>query len=338
MHGIQFNASFSELWKDEADMSILKYILKKILQAIPIFLVVSIAVFILLKMAPGDPLIQYAPSGNVAELTPEARAALEKSLGLDGSYTEQYLRWLSNILHGNWGQSIINRQPVLELIFDKLGATLGLMGAGLLIALILSIPLGILSGQYENRWPDKVIGFFSYLGISIPQFWFGIILILIFSLKMKLVPASGMRTIGIKTTSDLLRHAVLPVIVLVFNNLAVFVRYLRANVIDEKNEEYVLTALSKGCSGHRVLFGHVAKNCMIPIITLVGLNLVNLFAGSFIVESVFAWPGIGMLIMNAIRTLDYPLVMGATMFSCLFLLVGSMLTDILYRVADPRIR
>ncbi|WP_286153088.1 ABC transporter permease, partial [Sporofaciens musculi] len=246
--------------------------------------------------------------------------------------------WAGKTLKGDWGLSISNHQPVKKQILDKLPNTIGLMGAALLLSILVSIPLGLLAGYYKNQWVDNIISGISYLGISLPAFWFGIMLIIVFSLHLGWLPSAGMRTIGINSTVDVIRHGVLPVIVLSVNNTAVFVRYIRSNTIEQKEEEYVMTAISKGVPKLRVLRGHVLKNCLLPIITMVGMNFGTLITGSFIVESVFGWPGLGTLCLDAINSRDYTMIMGITMLACIVLLVGNFLADLLYGFADPRIK
>lgn len=311
-----------------------KYICKRLVQMMIVLVVVSIVSFFVIKLAPGDILMSYVGPNT----TQEELEQLKQDLGLEGSVLEQYLAWANNVLHGNWGYSVINHQSVLDQILEKLPATAGLMGASLLLSLVVSIPLGLLSGMHKNGILDNIVSFISYIGISIPSFWFGILLILLFSLKLEWLPASGMRTIGIDTFGDLARHAILPMIVISMSNIAVFTRYVRSNTISQMEEDYVLTAVSKGTSRAGILFRHVMKNCLLPIITLVGMNLVSLVTGSFIIESVFGWPGLGTLSLASVSSRDYPLIMGVTMLSCVVLIVGIFLSDILYTLVDPRIK
>ena len=190
----------------------------------------------------------------------------------------------------------------------------------------------------EGSLMDMIISGISYLGISLPAFWFGIMLIIVFSMNLGVLPSSGMRTIGVTSAWDVIQHGILPTVVLSVNNIAVFVRYIRANTIEQMEEEYVITAVSKGVPQFQVMKNHVLKNCLLPIITMVGMNFGTLITGSFIVESVFGWPGLGTLCMNAINSLDYTMIMGITMLSCTVLLLGNFLADILYGLADPRIK
>lgn len=271
-------------------------------------------------------------------MTQEEVAALEEEYGLDGNVFEQYLNWLSHVLRGDFGTSVQKNRPVAELIAERLPATMMLMGMSLLIAITVSIPLGLWAGLHKNKFVDKVISVVTYLGISIPPFWCGMIMVLFFAITLHWFPSGGMRSLNVNTTADLLWHMAMPALVLSFNNMAIFTRYIRSNTISQLEEDYVLTAVSKGTSRKKILFNHVLKNCLLPIITLVGIHLAGLVCGSFVIENIFSWPGIGRLCMEAVGNRDYPVLMGYTMFSCLILICGNLLADILYAVADPRIR
>jgi peptide/nickel transport system permease protein len=306
---------------------------------VPVLFLVSIFSFLIVHFAPGDPLIMYTTPGlSDYQMSEEELAALRESLGLNGTIMEQYFAWLKNTLRGNWGKSVINAQSVKNQIMQRLPATVGLMGCSLLFAVLAAIPLGLLAGICKNGWLDRIISVITYIGISVPSFWFGIMLIIVFALRLNWLPSSGMRTIGVYSISDLIRHGILPTIVLGFLNMAVFIRYIRVNVISQMGEDYVMTALSKGASQSRILFCHVLKICLLPVVTIVGMNFGSLVSGSFIVESVFGWPGLGTLGMTAINTRDYPLIMGVTMLSCCILLLGNFLADVLYGIVDPRIQ
>ncbi|WP_346706509.1 ABC transporter permease [Merdimonas faecis] len=315
------------------------FLLKRFGQMLLVLVIVSIFAFSITYFAPGDPLYMYtSPSVSSYKMTDEQLDQMRESLGLNGNIVERYISWASKILQGDWGLSISNHQSVLSQVLDRLPNTMGLMGAALLLAILVSVPLGLMAGYFKNKWVDNLISGFSYLAISLPAFWFGIMLIILFSLKLGWLPSSGMRTIGVNSAGDVIQHAILPVIVLSVNNTAVFLRYIRSNTIVQMEEDYVLTAISKGASKWHVLCRHIMKNCLLPIITMVGMNFGTLITGSFIVESVFGWPGLGTLCMDAINNRDYTMIMGITMFSCVMLLIGNFLADILYGVADPRIK
>lgn len=312
-----------------------KHIAKRLLQLIPVLLLVSIFSFLIIHFAPGDPLNMYIRP----DMTPEEMDTLRANLGLDGTIVDQYLGWLNNVLHGNLGNSLTNSgQPVADRILEVLPNTILLMGTSLVLSFVISIPLGLIAGLKKNQWPDQIISFFSYIGISIPSFWFGLILIIVFSLLLKVLPGSGIHTIGDDSLLDLIRHLIMPSLVLSVGNVATFTRYIRSATISQLEEEYVLTAKAKGVSQRGILFSHVLKNCLLPVITLAGMRFSSLVTGSFIVESVFGWPGMGTLGMSAINNLNYPMIMGFTMLSCLLLIVGNLIADLLYYVADPRIK
>ncbi|MCI7150496.1 ABC transporter permease [bacterium] len=311
-----------------------RYIVKRILQMIPVIILVSIFSFMIIHFAPGDPINMYIRQ----DMTQQEIDELRVDLGLDGTIAEQYLAWLSNICRGNWGNSLINHQPVAKQIFEKLPATLLLMGTSFVLSILMSIPLGLVSGMRKNKAADQFISIFAYIGISIPAFWLALMLIIIFSLNLHWLPSNGMRTVGSNSVLDILWHLILPGIVLSVGNTAVFTRYIRSNTITQLEEEYVLTAKAKGVSKRRIMTGHVLKNCLLPIITIAGMNLASLVTGSFIIESVFGWPGMGTLGMSAINSRDYPMIMGFTMLSCVILIIGNFIADLLYGVADPRIK
>ena len=312
-----------------------KYIIRRFLQLIPVLILVSIFSFFIIKAAPGDPFQVYEDMGMEEEQIEKIREAY----GMDGNIIEQYLAWVKHAIKGDLGLSITQKKPVVDLILERLPATLTLMGTALALSIVLAIPLGLIAGYKKNTWIDNAIRGMIYLGISIPHFWLAMVLIIVFALKLHIFPTGGMYTIGAgETFGDLVHHLIMPAFVLSLNKIAVFTKYIRSNTISQLEEDYILTAVSKGTSKMKVLFKHVLKNCLLPIITLVGMNLAGLVCGSFVVESIFLWPGIGRLAMTAVSGRDYNLIMGFTMFSCLILIIGNFIADILYAVADPRIR
>lgn len=315
------------------------FIFKRFVQMLFVWVLVSMFSFSVIYFAPGDPLYIYmTPGATGHKMTDEELYRMRESLGLNGNVVEQYVSWAKKVADGNLGISINNKQPVLDQILEKLPCTVGLMGASLVLSLAAAIPLGLIAGTHKDKLADNIISGLTYLGISVPAFWLGIMLIIVFSMQLKLLPSSGMRTIGANSVVDVVRHGILPAIVLGLNNMAVFVRYIRSNTIAQLEEEYVLTAVSKGISDRGIMFGQVLKNCLLPVITAVGSRFGTLVTGSFIIESVFAWPGLGTLGMSAINNRDYPMIMGITMFSCTILLLGNFLADLLYGLADPRIK
>ena len=311
-----------------------EYIIKRMIQMVPVLLLVSIFSFMIIHFAPGDPLNMYIRQ----DMTQQEMDDIREDLGLDGTIVEQYFAWLKEICRGNFGNSLINHQPVAAQIFEKLPATVLLMGTAFLLSLLGAIPLGLWSGMKKNKATDQIVSVLSYIGISIPSFWLALMLIIVFALNLHWLPSNGMRTVGSDSLLDILRHLILPSIVLSVGNMAVFTRYIRSNTISQLEEEYVLTAKAKGVPKRKIMTGHVLKNCLLPVITIAGMNLASLVTGSFIIESVFGWPGMGTLGMSAINSRDYPMIMGFTMLSCVILIIGNFVADLLYGVADPRIK
>jgi peptide/nickel transport system permease protein len=260
------------------------------------------------------------------------------NLGLDKPAYVQYGLWLKELLKGNLGYSLVNHQPVAALILERLPATAGLMGCAILLAVILAIPLGLIAGAFHNKWVDKLITFLSYIGISVPLFWLAILLIYLFAIKLHWLPSMGMRTVGVNSAADVIKHGILPVSVLAFSFLSSYVRYVRSSTIGQLREDYVQIQYAYGSSRWVVLFRHVLKHVLLPIITLLGMSLAELVTGAIVTETVFSWPGIGSLGMTAVRGMDYPIIMGITLFSALLLIIGNLLADVLYGFADPRIK
>ncbi|MBC2195648.1 ABC transporter permease [Listeria booriae] len=309
-------------------------IFKRLLQTIPMLFIISLVSFALVQLAPGDPITSFV----TPNMNPDDVERIRQSLGLDQPIYVQYFKWLANVLQGNFGYSLINNQPVLGQIIERLPATIGLMGTALFFTLLLSIPLGLVAAAYENTRLDRVFNAVSYIGISIPIFWFAMILIDVFSVQLGWLPSLGMRTIGVESFWDVVKHAILPVTALTFQGCASYYRYVRSNTINQLKEEYVLFGYAKGLSKAQIMRHHVLKNSLLPVITLLGMYLPQIITGAFITESVFSWPGMGSLGINAIFQLDYPMIMAITMFSALLLIIGNLLADIAYTIIDPRIR
>ncbi|MBS4205211.1 ABC transporter permease [Lederbergia citrea] len=311
-----------------------KVIAKRLLNAIPLLFMISIIAFLLIKMAPGDPVRSFV----TPDMNPDDVERIRKSLGLDKPVHIQYFLWLQNILTGNFGYSIVSKRPVLEMIVERLPATMGLMGASLIVSLILAIPIGLYTAVKKNSLFDKFANFLSYIGISIPIFWFALMLIYLFSLKWNLLPSMGMRTVGVSSAWDVMKHGILPCSVLAFQNISVYMRYIRSSTIRQLDEDYVQIQYAYGATRDRILFHHVLRNVLLPIITIIGLSIPSLVGGAFITETVFSWPGLGLLGVTSIFSFDYPVIMAITLFSSIMLVIGNLVADILYSVVDPRIR
>lgn len=311
-----------------------RFIVRRLLQTLPMLFFVSIACFVMVKAAPGDPVLSFVTPNMHAEDIERIR----HNLGLDKPGYVQYFLWLKECLTGNLGYSLINHKPVLDQILERLPATAGLMGSAILLAVLIAIPLGLLAGANRNRWVDKLVNSLSYIGISIPLFWLAILLMYFFSIKLHWLPSMGMRTIGITSPLDVIKHGILPCMVLAIGFLAVYVRYIRSSTISQLKEDYVQIQYAFGSGKKTILFRHVLKHVLLPIITLLGMSMGDLVTGAIVTETVFSWPGIGSLGMTAVRGMDYPVIMGITLFSSVMLIVGNLLADILYSFADPRIK
>lgn len=312
----------------------LKIILKKVGQVTIVMLLISFFSFAIIDLAPGDISSMYI----TPDMTDQEIAIVKANLGLDKSMPEQYLAWLKEALKGNFGQSLSYKQPAMPMLTKRLPDTILLMGASLALSLVISIPLGLIAGYKKNTWVDNLISGFAYFGMSVPNFYFGMLMIILFSAILHWLPSSGMHTVGVNTPWDTFLHMIMPVSTMALGSMASKVRYVRANTIGQLSEEYVLAAKAKGTSSTRILFRHVMKNTLLPIITIVGMNMASLVCGSFIIESVFGWPGIGSFAMEAIGKRDYPIIMAYIMLSGFILVLGNFVADILYSFADPRIK
>lgn len=311
-----------------------KHIFKRVLEAIPMLLFISFISYILMNLAPGDP----AQGFRTPQMSEEQVAVIRASLGLDKPVFIRYFYWLKSTLSGNLGYSLITHQPVAKEILSRLPATLGLMGASMVLSILISIPLGMYTALNKNKFVDNFVSTLSYIGISVPSFWLSMILITIFALKLRLLPSVGMRTIGVNSFLDVLKHGILPTVVLSFPNSAVLTRYVRSATIGELQEDYIVTAVAKGLSKRGILFKHVMKNSLIPIVTILGMSLPSLVSGAFITETVFGWPGMGRLGINSIFSMDYPVIMAITMMTSIMVILGNLIADLFYILVDPRIK
>ena len=329
------------------------YLLGRIAATIPVLVLISLLVFLLIHAAPGDPAdLLLSDDASPADIA-EAR----RRWGLDQPIYVQYLRFLANIASGDLGMSFRYSDPVLELIGQRLPATIELAIASLLIALLLGIPLGVWAGAKPNSWADNLGSMFGFFGISMPSFWLGIMLILVVSGYFNWLPSSGRSTYGVaqgsetgfyilnsllsgnsKAAWDGIKYIILPAIALGTGMMGLVMRVTRSSVLEIMSEDYVRTARAKGLGERRVLWRHVLRNALVPVITVVGLELGTLLSGSIIVETVFAWPGSGSLLIAGIQSRDYPLITGTVLTYTVAFVVINFAIDILYGWIDPRIR
>jgi peptide/nickel transport system permease protein len=300
---------------------------------------ISVLVFGILQLVPGGPLDQLAFSN--PRITAVQLKNLEKLLGLDRPAHERYFAWLLGVLHGDFGSSwaVAYGRPVLSTIMVRLPLTLELMVVSILLAFLIAIPIGILAAVRQYSRLDYAVTALSYFGISMPVFWFGLMLIVIFSVELHWLPTSGVVTpITGGDVIDQIRHLLMPVAVLAIFNVAQFSRYIRSSMLEVLKQDYIRTARAKGLIERLVILKHGLRNGMIPLITLLGLELPVLFSGAVITETIFSWPGMGRLFYDAIIQTDWPVVQGFLLFSAALVLLGNLFSDVMYAVVDPRIR
>ncbi|APT58615.1 ABC transporter permease [Roseomonas gilardii] len=312
-----------------------RYLTLRLLQSLVLLLLVSMIGFAILHLAPGGPMSQFMAGG---EMSPEDIARVERQLGLDRPLPVQYLEWLGRMLVGDWGRSYRDQQPVLAVIGSHLGATLELMVTSTLIAMLLGCWLGVLSAIRRYSFFDMLVTVGSMVALSIPTFWFGLVVIFIFSVHLDILPAGNRYTMGDGSLLDQLHHLIAPSLVLAMVSTAIWSRYMRSSMIDVLHQDFVRTARAKGIPERRILLHHTVRNALLPMITVAGLQLPNLLGGALVTETVFTWPGMGRLFLDSISYRDYPVVMGILMFTAVLVLLGSLMADLLYGVADPRLR
>jgi peptide/nickel transport system permease protein len=309
-----------------------RYVLRRVGQAAVVLLGVSFIVFMLMQLVPGDP-VRVALG---TRFDPETYAALRERAGLDQPLLVQYLTYLANAVTGDLGVSFRSGQPVTTTLLDRLPATLSLAGMSLLIALLIAIPLGMVSATRSGKLSDYVATVFSQIGVSIPDFWMAILLILLFTSTLGWLPPSGYVPFG-EDPLGWLEHIILPAVTVGVVSGSILTRFVRSSVLESMSRDYVRTATSKGLPGGVVLRRHVIRGALVPVVTVTGVQLATLLGGVVVVEVIFAWPGLGRLTYDAVQARDYPVMQGAVLlFATIFLLVN-LLVDLLYAALDPRI-
>ena len=346
----------------------LNYLTRRLLIMIPTLLLITVVVFAVVKLAPGNPFSMSQSSGeaSVKQMNPDDYQALLARYGLDRPWYFQYGRWLKGVATGAMGDSFSERRPVTEVFFNrplntllkegslwaaldqllssKFGATLFLNALSLLIMIAVALPIGLRAAARRGGWFDRASGVLLYALYSLPNFWVAVLLILLVGVKLQWLPFIGMRSDGFDQMAlaakfmDLLKHAALPALCLSYGGLAFVSRFARGALLEVLNQDYIRTARAKGLGEGAVLYHHALRNAMIPLLTLFGLMLPALISGSVIIEQIFSWPGLGQMYIKAIYTRDYPLIMAASMLGGVAVLLSNLLTDAAYAVADPRVR
>jgi len=337
-----------------------KYFRRRLLQAVPTFFGVTLLSFMIMLAAPGDPidLITWIPDAD-----PETAEAMRRQLGLDQPPLVQYLYWLIGndwtkldydgdgmgdtygdrygLLRGDLGDSIKQKRPVMGLIAQRIPATLRLGVAALILGYLTGVVLGVLAAVFHRTWLDQAIRIVSVVGNAVPAFWLGLLLIIIFSVQLRLLPMGGMENITRRGGSDLgeaLSHMILPVFVLSLNTIAFISRFTRTQMLEVLQQDYIRTAYAKGLQTRLVWLRHALRNGLLPVATFLGPSIGTLLAGAFIIEQVFQWPGMGKLVIDAVFQRDYPVMMGSVVIAAAMIIIGVLISDALYVILDPRIR
>jgi peptide/nickel transport system permease protein len=308
-----------------------------LVQAAPLLVVISIAIFALLQLVPGGPLAVFSQNPS---MTSEDLERLRRQYGLDRPLPVQYATWVTDWVTGDWGYSFSNRQPVIDLIVERLGNTLTLMIATTVLTLAIAIPVAMLSAYKQYSWFDHLATLFAFAGISLPTFWFGFVVIIVFGAELGWLPMGGMRTLGAEGFDlwDRVEHLILPATTLAVLSAGSQVRYLRAYILDTIRSDYVRTAYAKGLRSRTVMGRHVFKNAASPVVTNFASDIPDLFTGALITETIFSWPGMGRLYWEAAVNRDYAVLMSVLTVSAVLVVLSYLLADVLYGVLDPRIR
>ncbi|KQT15664.1 MULTISPECIES: ABC transporter permease [unclassified Bradyrhizobium] len=314
-----------------------QYVLRRLLIAIPSLLAISLVLFVVLALAPGDPFSELATNPNVP---PEVQAALRAKFGLDDPIYLRYLHWLNAMLHGDWGFSFVSRMDVDTLILQRLPATLYVIGSAQILALLIAIPVGVYAATKPYSLFDQIANTLAFVGFSLPTFFTGILFILIFSVTLDWLPfvyTTDIKATGIHWVLEMIRQAIMPVAVLGLFQAASMTRFVRSAMLDVIRLDYVTTARAKGLGQATVIVKHVMRNAMIPVVTLIALQMPAVFGGAIVTEQIFRIPGIGSLLITSILSNDTPVVMAVTfVFACLVVLFN-LIADVLYGLLDPRI-
>jgi peptide/nickel transport system permease protein len=312
------------------------YVVRRVAQAVPLLVLMTMVVYALLRATPGGPMSMYESDPTV---TAEDLARLRTQMGLDQPVPVQYARWVASLVTGDWGWSFVTKRPVLEMIGERLPNTILLMSVTFVVTLCIAIPIGILSAVRQYSWFDHVATTLAFAGNSLPTFWIGLMLIMIFAVGLRWLPAGGMYTLGAPSSfGDRLRYLILPVVTLSLFDATHYIRYLRAALLDVIRQDYVRVAYAKGLDERTVIRRHAFRNAAIPLVTAIALDLPTLFSGALITETIFAWPGMGRLFWEAASRVDYPVLMGIFLVASSLVIACNLLADLVYAWLDPRIR
>lgn len=314
------------------------YIFKRILVAIPTLLIISFMIFSLLYITPGDPVLLMLGSGDTQSVSQEQYDAVRAELGLDKPFFERYMDFITGAVTGDLGTSYITGEDVFDTVMMRMPATLILTVASVLVGLLVAVPLGILAAVKHNSIWDSIATFLATIGVSLPKFWFGLVLIIYLSLRLKIFPSQGIAYIDRDGLGAFLSHLLLPAVSLGLGLAATQTRMIRSSMLEVLNQDYIRFAKSKGFKDKIVIIRHAFKNAMIPVVTVLGSEIGALLGGAVVTETIFSWPGVGRLAMNSIARRDYPMIQGNTLILCAIFLLINLFVDIIYAWLNPRIR
>jgi peptide/nickel transport system permease protein len=311
------------------------FFLRRLLSAIPVMFIITFATFVLMQMLPGGPLAAYE---NNPEISQDDIERLRHEMGLDRPIPVQYWAWLKNFVRGDWGYSFATKRPVLQEIWDRLPNTVYLTGFSLILALIIAIPVGIISATRQYSVFDHITTTLTYVGRSMPVYYSGLLLIIIFSIWLRWFPSGGMHTLGKEfSIIDSLRHLFLPMVSLSTLIAAKYVRFLRTSMLEVIHQDYIRTAAAKGLHERIIIFKHAFRNAAIPLVTVVAIDLPVLFAGALFTETIYSWPGMGRLFVDSATRFDYSIVMGIVAAIAFLVVLSNLIADVIYGILDPRI-
>lgn len=306
----------------------MRFIFRRVLLLIPMLLGTSLFIFLILRLGPSDPALDYLRLSKIPP-TPQAVESARELLGLDKPIMTQYFHWLSDALHLDFGISYATQKPVLPDLLYFLPATLQLAGLALALTIILSVPMGVLAARYREKWPDQLVRVIAFIGVSMPNFWLGFLLILLFSIHLGWLPPMG---------KGEAKHLIMPVIAISLMSLAINARLLRASMLEVAGQRHVRYARLRGLSEMTVERSHILRNAWLPVITAIGMHIGELLGGALIIESIFSWPGVGRYAVSAIMNRDYPVIQCFTLLMVVIFVLCNLVVDIIYAIADPRIR
>jgi peptide/nickel transport system permease protein len=313
---------------------VVRFVARRIVESIPLLLGVAVLSFIFMQLAPGGPDALFARNGRMSA---EQLDNIRRSMGLDRPPHEQLITWIVNIFRGNFGVSYSQFRPVSDVISEVFPNTVILMSAGLFISLICALVFGVLAAARPYGIFDNITSFISYFGLAMPVFWFGLMLQLLFAVRLGWLPSAGMYSPQGGGLDDLLRHLILPAFVIGIGSIAGWSRYVRSSTVEQLSLDYVRSARSKGLSNRRVMTGHVLRNSLIPLVTVVGIDVPLYLTGAVVTETIFSWPGMGRLFFDALTVRDYPILMGILVLGAILIILGNLVADLLYGLLDPRI-